>query len=155
MSHPRSSVATRRTSSHPRQTPRPFALPSRCSRRQFHLSIGPLGTEIDALIGDLEAAAAKRTFAYFHVPHVAIEDTTPHLAANDYFRPRYDGSSPSPFAVWTRDIAGASARLAAIDAALTIPGPDGLMALLALKGDTSTTPSSLSASTATSPPKRS
>jgi hypothetical protein len=94
---------------------------------------GPLRFEVDAVIGDLEEHVAKLNLDFFHVPSVVLHGSVPYLPRASYLSPRYVRHAVHPFACLTGELAGALPRLAAVDAALHLPGKLALLALLRLK----------------------
>jgi CRP-like cAMP-binding protein len=94
---------------------------------------GPLRFEVDAVIGDLEEHVAKLNLDFFHVPSVVLHGSVPYLPSASYLSPRYVRHAVYPFACLTGELAGALPRLAAVDAALRLPGRLALLALLRLK----------------------
>jgi len=110
----------------------------------FRALAGPLRIEVDAIIGDLEEGVAKQNLEYFCAPLVVIHGTVPYEGEASYFFPRYQLKTVYPFAALATDISTEMlARLDAIEAGLRLPGKEGLLALLKLKGDAHSAKSSL------------
>jgi len=109
----------------------------------FHTLTGPLRMEVDAFIGTIEEAVAGQNLAFFHVPLVMIRSTAPS-SEDAYFFRHYEHATMYPFAALVSDLSEAMrVRLPAIERALEQPGKQGLLALFALKGETSKQRSSL------------
>jgi hypothetical protein len=94
---------------------------------------GPLRFEVDAVIGDLEENVAKLNLDFFHVPSVVLRGSVPYLPSASYLAPRYVRHTVHPFACLTGELAAALPRLAAVDAALNLPGKLALLRLRHLK----------------------
>lgn len=109
----------------------------------FRTVIGPLRSEIDGVIGDLELGVAKHNLDFFHVPATLLHDTVPLSGADSYLGPRYQDHDVHPFAVYVSDVTAALPRLHAVESALELPGPHALGALAALATDARPAPSSL------------
>ena len=110
----------------------------------FRCLTGPLRLETDAIIGDREEGVAKQNLDFFHVPMIVIHGTVPYQEEASYFFPRYQDCVVYPFAALATDISHLMiARLAAIEEALEQPGKRGLLALFALKRETSEPTSTL------------
>lgn len=109
----------------------------------FQLAIGPLRTEMDAVIGHFEEGVAMKNLEFFHVPFVCIRGVVPFLPENGYTRAHLESRSIYPFAVLIADLSHAINRLAAIESALNFPGRQGIAALLGLKADLARERSSL------------
>lgn len=107
------------------------------------LLLGPLRSEIDAFVGDLEEGVSKQNLDFLHVPTVLIRGTVPYVPEFSLAFPRYQYRTIYPVAVLTADLAQARARLEAVEAALARPGKQGLLALFSLKGDSHPVRSSL------------
>lgn len=105
------------------------------------LLVGPLMEEIDVSIGDIEEGVAKKNQDFFHLPTVIIRGVVPFAAEGSFGFLNYQSRTRYPWAVLSADIP--KPRLDAIERALELPGKQGLMALLALKGEVSTVRSSL------------
>jgi hypothetical protein len=123
--------------------PRALRAPVEVCAAIFRVLIGPLHSDVDAVVGDFEEDVAGRSLAYFHIPLVTIDGTLPYLSQEDYLFPRYDKSSTYPFAFWVSDLFPVVDRLRTIESALRLPGDEGLLVLLALKYDRSGLASSL------------
>jgi hypothetical protein len=67
----------------------------------------------------------------------------PFAAEDSYALPHYLHGTPYPFALLVSDLVATRERCAAIEAALEKDGSQGLLALLALRGDTHVEPSTL------------
>jgi hypothetical protein len=107
------------------------------------LLIGPLSTEVQACIGDIEDGVVRRNMEYFHMPFVVLHGVVPYANEDAYLRPHVASSLVYPFAFLVSDLAASIPRLDAIDRALHRPGKQGVMALLALRGQPGTLRSSL------------
>lgn len=98
------------------------------------LLIGPLNTEIEACVGDIEEGGALKNLKYLRVPLVVLHGVVPYATDDAYLRPHVQSSLVYPFAFLVSDLSSAVSRLDAIERALTLPGKKGLIALLALRG---------------------
>ncbi|HEU5108413.1 MAG TPA: cyclic nucleotide-binding domain-containing protein [Micromonosporaceae bacterium] len=94
---------------------------------------GPLRFEVDAVVGDLEEHVAKQNLDFFHVPSVVLHGSVPYLPSASYLAPRYVRHAVHPFACLTGELACVLPRLAAVEAALNLPGKLALLALLRLQ----------------------
>ncbi len=101
----------------------------------FRLLATTLSWEVNALVGDLEPTVAKNNLDFFGGRLVVLPATVPYLPETSYLVPRYEQRTVCPFALLTADSAQSVDRLARIEAALELPGQQGLAALLALKQD--------------------
>ena len=101
--------------------------------------LGPLRSEVAALVGGLEEHVFKRVLDFVHFPTVVIHGAIPYVAESSYSRPIYVRRLSHPFAVLSEDVAThATERLDAIDRALD----EGAAALMALRRATGPPPSS-------------
>jgi hypothetical protein len=107
--------------------------PAEGALAMFRLLRGPLMTEIDAGIGDVEEGVAKKILDFFHIPTVLIRGVVPFVPEGSFGFFNYQHRTRYPFAFLCSDIP--SGRLDAIERALELPGKEGLAALLALKRD--------------------
>jgi hypothetical protein len=101
----------------------------------FKLASGPLRQEVDAYLGDFEEEVAKRNIEFFHVPLVVLHGVVPYSGKQAYLREHVQASAVYPFAIFASDASLAVERLAAVEAALALPGREGLRALISLKAD--------------------
>ncbi len=110
----------------------------------FRSLAGPLRIEVDAILGDLEEGVAQQNLEFFHAPLVVLHGTIPYEAKASFLFPRYQFCTVFPFAALSSDVSKHMlSRLDAIEVALEQPGKRGLLALFALKRETSTTSSGL------------
>jgi hypothetical protein len=107
----------------------------------LRLLSGPLMSEIDACIGDIEIAVVKKNLDFFHVPTVLVHGVVPYAPEGSFGFRNYQNRSRYPFAFLSSDIS--RARLDAIEQALQQPGKKGVLALLALKSERSMARSTL------------
>lgn len=114
----------------------------------FRLMSGPLRMDVDAVIGDLEENVAKRNLDFLHVPCVVMHGTVPCADGGSYLEPRYQRHAVYPFACLVSDIVTAMPRLHDIEEALAKPGELGLLALLRLRTQGTSAPSTLRPSAA-------
>ncbi len=105
------------------------------------LLAGPLMQEFDVSIGDIEEGVAKKSLDFFHLPLVVIHGVVPYAPEGSFAFFNYQTRTRYPFALLSADIP--KPRLAAIEQALALPGREGIMALLALKAERSSTRSRL------------
>jgi Cyclic nucleotide-binding domain len=99
----------------------------------FSLLRGLLRVDIDAGVGDVEEAVAKKNLDYFHVPCVLIRGVVPYAAEDSFGYFNYQHRTRYPFAFLCSDIS--SERLEAIQCALARPGKEGVLALMELRRD--------------------
>jgi hypothetical protein len=93
---------------------------------------GPLGGEVDALVGEVEDNVLKRQLDFFHLPTLTLRGTIPY-EDTPYFA-RYAEHVFHPYAALTSDLRAHSvARADVIEEALERPGSAGIAALLDLK----------------------
>jgi hypothetical protein len=92
---------------------------------------GPLSLEVEAFAGEFEDAVARRHLDFLHTPFVVVRGGLPAFAPGHFLRPALDGRARYPFAGLVSDMASKTARLHAIEAALSEPGLGGLMRLAA------------------------
>jgi hypothetical protein len=93
-----------------------------------------LNREVDAFIGDLEQSVAKRNFDYFHAPVVVLPGALAYANPSDYLHPHFRDSEAVPFATLVSDLFQiVPDRVAAITAALALPGKQRVLALLRLR----------------------
>lgn len=109
----------------------------------FHALQGPLANEVEALVGDLEEEVAKKNLDFLHLPSVVFCGVVPYIAENTYWLPIVRDRLPIPVAALCRDLIKAEQRVALIEQALSLPRKHGIKALLRLKQDQQSTPSSL------------
>jgi hypothetical protein len=101
----------------------------------FHVLTGPLRTSVDAFVGEFEDLVARRHLEFLQAPFVMLRGGLPAFAAEHFLAPALDGRARYPFAGWLSDLTATTGRLSAIEAALSIPGDAGLIALAALRED--------------------
>src|SRR4029450_10982272 len=101
-------------------------------------------------IGDIEEGVAKKNLDFFHIPIVVIHGVVPYAREGTYAFFNYQHQTRYPFAFLCSDIP--QARLRAIEEALELPGKQGIMAILALKGDVSAVRSRLEPPGGLAPP---
>lgn len=109
----------------------------------WHIVSAELRPGLDALVGDFEEGIAMQNLAFFHVPMAVLHGTVPYEAETAWLYRRYRHRTVFPFAVLLDDLAGARARCASIDRALSLPGKLALLRLSQLRGRTSARRSSL------------
>src|SRR5262249_16656956 len=109
----------------------------------FGLLIGPLNSEIEACVGDIEEGGARKNMEFFHTPLVVVHGVVPYASDDAYLRPHVQSSEVYPFAFLVSDLSPAIPRLDAVERALSLPGKRGLMALLELRRAQGTARSSL------------
>ncbi len=80
---------------------------------------------------------------FFHTPMVVFKSGVPVLAGGHPLAGMFEGRDKVPFAFHVSDLESTWARVAAIEAALELPGRQGVRALVALNRVRSDTPSSL------------
>jgi len=107
----------------------------------FSLIVGALRHEIDACIGDIEIGVAKKNQDFFWLPTVILRGVVPYTTESSFGFFNYQHRTRYPYALLSSDIS--NVRLNAIDAALGLPGKEGIAALLALKQEARALPSSL------------
>ena len=95
--------------------------------------MGPLHLRVEAFVGELEDAVARRSLEFLHMPMVVVRGGMPAVPTRDLHWPGLAGHARHPFAVLVSDMAGIADRLQGIETALARPGADGLRALVALK----------------------
>ena len=99
----------------------------------FSLVRGPFLAEVEACVGDLELGVAKKNQDFFHLPTVIIRGVVPYAPDGSFGFFNYQTRTRYPYAFLSADIQ--RDRLDAIEAALERPGKEGLLALLAMKGE--------------------
>ena len=87
--------------------------------------LGPLRSEIQAVIGGLEENVVKRNMAYFHWPEVVLRPDSSPPKVDPFLLPYFQHHTICPFAMSTADLPGSVPRLAAIEQALELPGWSG------------------------------
>jgi SAM-dependent methyltransferase len=106
--------------------------PLECLLALIRTMTGPLRSEVDALVGEIEEDVVKRNLDFFHVPTVMIRGTVSYEKPS--FLCGHLGRTFYPFALSISDFADhALPRTAAIEKALESPGKKGVLELLALK----------------------
>jgi hypothetical protein len=88
--------------------------------------VGPLRSEVTALVGGLEERVFKRVLDVLHFPTIVVHGALPYVAESSYYFPLYVRRLSYPFAVLCADIS--IERLAAIERALDA-GATAVMAL--------------------------
>jgi len=106
--------------------------------------LGPLRSEIQAVLGGLEETVVKRDMAYFHWPVTVSRVDTASANVDPFLVPYSENHAIHPFAMATADLSVALPRLDDIEQALSLPGRAGVLALLALKSGARTPQSQLS-----------
>jgi hypothetical protein len=104
---------------------------------------GALREQVAAFVGDLEEGIAKQNLDFLHAPTVLIRGTVPYSPEESYYYPRNQFCTVYPFAALAADLDPHAGRLDAIEAALALPGKQGLVGLFRLKRDIPPLPSSL------------
>jgi hypothetical protein len=117
--------------------------PVETSAALFRMLVGPLRNEVEAIVGDLEEGIVTRCLDFFHAPTVILHGMLPYSNAEAYLYRRYAERTCYPFALLSADVLEAVPRLLSVEEALAQPGKRGLLALLALKQDTTSLRSSL------------
>ena len=107
------------------------------------LLTGELARTVDVVIGEVENHGSRRNMEFFHTPLVVFKSGLPVLASGHPFAGMFEGRDKVPFAFHVSDLQSTWARVAAIEAALELPGRQGVQALVALNRVRSDTPSSL------------
>jgi hypothetical protein len=92
----------------------------------------PFAACVDALVGDLEETVAKANMDFFGVPVSTLPGTVPRLPDTSFLAPRYATRTVRPFAYLVDDQDPALDRLAAVEAALELPGLACLIELVRL-----------------------
>jgi hypothetical protein len=88
--------------------------------------VGPLRSEVTALVGGLEERVFKRVLDVLHFPTVVVHGALPYVVESSYHHPLYVRRLSYPFAVLCADIS--KERLAEIERALDA-GATAVMAL--------------------------
>jgi hypothetical protein len=109
----------------------------------FHLAVGPLRNEMDAVVGDIEEGVASRNMEFLQVPFVLFHGVVPYLPEDAYSQLHIASSNICPFAILVSDLYSATDRVAQVEKALSLPGKKGITALLTLKADAKRRRSSL------------
>jgi hypothetical protein len=122
---------------------RAFRAPIEAGAALLGLLIGPLNSEIEACVGDIEEGGARRNIEFFHIPHVLLHGVMPYASDDAYLRPHVQSSIVYPFALLVSDLAQAIPRLDAIERALHLSGKAATTALLKLRQEPRTLRSSL------------
>jgi hypothetical protein len=105
---------------------------------------GPLRSEVDAFVLGMEENVAKQNLDFFHIPNVVIHGTVPYATEDDFLYQRYPERAVYPCAVLVSDMEMLlETRLPSIEAALELPGKQGMLALFSLKRDAPELKSSL------------
>ena len=92
--------------------------------------LGPLRSDVAAVVGGLEEHVFKRVLDFVHFPTVVVHGALPYVAESSYYHPLYVRRRSHPFAVLCDDVAAhATGRLAAIERALE----EGVAAVMALR----------------------
>ncbi len=104
---------------------------------------GELGRTVDVCIGEVENHGSRRNMEFFHTPMVVFKSGVPVLASGHPLAGMFEGRDKVPFAFHVSDLESTWERVAAIEAALELPGREGVRALVALNRVRSDTPSSL------------
>jgi hypothetical protein len=94
--------------------------------------LGPLRSQVDALVGEVEEGVVKRNLDFFNIPTVLIRGTVSYEAPSWFIGHR--GRTFYPFALSVADVAAHSLpRVDTIEHALALPGRKAVRELLALK----------------------
>jgi cyclic nucleotide-binding protein len=102
--------------------------------------LGPLRSDVTAIVGGLEEHVFKRVLDFVHFPTVVVHGALPYVPESVYYHPLYVRRRSYPFAVLCDDIAAhATKRLAAIEQALEA----GVGALMTLRQTAASPASSL------------
>lgn len=107
--------------------------PTEVALAVFRTLLGPLRSEVEAFVGDLEINVAKQTLDFFHVPVVLVKGVIPYSPEFSYFYPRNQHCTVYPFAALTEDVERTVERLGMIESALEAEGREGLRQIFALK----------------------
>ena len=99
----------------------------------FRLLVGPLAPEVRAVVGEIEETVAMQNLDFFHAPAVFLRGAVADTDENHFLHLRFRTRACHPFAFLTSDLVASLPRLAAVEAALALPGKQGIAALLALK----------------------
>jgi Cyclic nucleotide-binding domain len=89
--------------------------------------------EFEACVGDVETGVAKKAQDFFHLPTILLRGTVPFCEEASFGFFNYQHRTRHPYAFRCADIS--AQRLAAVDAALSQAGKDGVEALMALRAD--------------------
>ena len=100
-----------------------------------------LATEVGAVVGDVEEGVAKKNLDFFHIPLVVLHGVVPYAAEGSFGFLNYQTRTRYPFAFLAADVS--QEWLDAVENALRLPGREGLVALLGLKGHETTARSGL------------
>jgi Cyclic nucleotide-binding domain len=104
--------------------------------------LGPLRSQVDALVGEVEEGVVKRNLEFFNIPIVLIRGTVSYEAPSWFIG--HTGRTFYPFALSVADVAARSLpRVAAIEQTLELPGRKAMLELLALKRTAAPQPSRL------------
>ena len=104
--------------------------------------LGPLRSQVDALVGEVEEGVVKRNLDYFDVPTVLIRGTVSYEAPSWFIG--HTGRTFYPFALSVPDVAARSlTRVDAVEQALALPGREAVLELLALRRTAAPPPSRL------------
>ena len=94
--------------------------------------LGPLRSQVDALVGEVEEGVVKRNLDFFNVPTVLVRGTVSYEAPSWFIG--HAGRTFYPFALSVPDVGARSLpRVDAIENALALPGRKAVLELLALK----------------------
>ena len=94
--------------------------------------LGPLRSQVDALVGEVEEAVVKRNLDFFNVPTVLVRGTVSYEAPSWFIG--HSSRTFYPFALSVPDVGRRSLpRVEAIERALALPGRKAVLELLALR----------------------